>query len=114
VVVNPEIVETDGTWTFDEGCLSVPDLFFPLERPKLVHLKGFDLDGQELDIEGDEVLARLFLHEVDHLDGILVLDRLEPDVRKTALRILRHRAMGLAAPELPPGIKDRKSVGHEL
>ncbi len=114
VIVNPEIVETDGEWTFDEGCLSIPGLFFAMQRPKLVHLRGYDLSGKEIDVEADEILARLFLHEVDHLDGVLVVDRLEPDVRKQALKILRHRAMGLPQPELPSGVKDRKSISNEL
>jgi peptide deformylase len=112
VIINPEIVETDGVWTFDEGCLSVPDLFFTVERPKQVHLKGWDIEGRDVDVEGDELLGRLFLHEVDHLDGVLVLDRLEGDLRKQALKVMRHRAMGLPLPELPPGMKDKS--GREL
>ena len=69
-LVNPEIVDTDGEWAFEEGCLSVPGLSFEIIRPKEVHLVGRDLNGNEVSIEADELLARLFQHELDHLDGI--------------------------------------------
>ncbi len=82
VIINPEIVETSGEWVYDEGCLSVPGMHFEIVRPKVVTMRGIDLDGNEVVIEGDELLARLFQHEIDHLDGVLLLDRLEPDVRK--------------------------------
>jgi peptide deformylase len=55
-----------------------------------VHLTGYDLDGNEISIEADELMARLFQHELDHLDGVLLLERLDPDTRKTALRTLRE------------------------
>jgi len=91
VIVNPEIVESSGEWVYNEGCLSVPGVNFEIVRPKLVTLRGLGLDGNEVDIEADEVLARLFQHEIDHLNGVLLLDRLEPDERKRALRTLRDR-----------------------
>ncbi len=89
-LVNPEIVESDGEWAFEEGCLSVPGLSFEIVRPKLVHLVGRDLDGNEISIEADELLARLFQHELDHLDGVLLLDHLDKKQRKTALREWRE------------------------
>ena len=89
-LVNPEIVDSDGEWTFEEGCLSVPGLSFEIIRPKEVHLVGRDLEGNEISIEADELLARLFQHELDHLDGVLLLDHLERDERKTALRRWRE------------------------
>ncbi len=92
-VVNPEIVDTSGRWTFEEGCLSVPGLYFELERPKVVTLRGLDLDGDEIVLEGDELLGRVFLHEIDHLDGVLILDRLDRDRRKEALRALREQTI---------------------
>ena|ERR1700694_1682101 len=98
VVINPQIVEMRGEWTYQEGCLSVPGLSWPIVRPKEVHLTGRDLDGNEISIEGDEMVGRLFQHELDHLDGILLLERLEPDQRKEAMKILRARAMGLPDP----------------
>ena len=88
-IVNPEIVEHRGEWVFDEGCLSIPGLAFELVRPKEVHLKGYDLDGNEVSIEADELMARLFQHELDHLDGVLLLDRLDKPTRKEAMRTLR-------------------------
>ncbi|HTW97840.1 MAG TPA: peptide deformylase [Acidimicrobiales bacterium] len=94
VVCNPRIVEAEGEWSYKEGCLSVPDLSFDIVRPKQVRLLGVGLDGEEVDIEADELLARCFQHEVDHLDGILLLQRLEPDQRKQAMRVLRQRALG--------------------
>jgi peptide deformylase len=94
-IVNPTISESRGEWTFEEGCLSVPGLYFPIVRPKEVHLSGWDLDGNEVSIDADELTARLFQHEVDHLDGILLLERLDPDQRKQALRALRSRALEL-------------------
>ncbi|PDH68443.1 MAG: peptide deformylase [Acidimicrobiales bacterium MED-G01] len=89
-LVNPEIVDTDGEWAFEEGCLSVPGLSFEIIRPKEVHLVGRDLNGNEVSIEADELLARLFQHELDHLDGVLLLDHLERDQRKAALRRWRE------------------------
>ena len=56
---------------------------------------GFDLDGNEVSIEADEFLGRVFQHEVDHLDGVLMVERLDDDMRKQALRVLRDRALGL-------------------
>ena len=89
-LVLPEIVDSDGEWTFEEGCLSGPGLSFEIIRPKEVHLVGRDLNGNEVSIEADELLARLFQHELDHLDGVLLLDHLERDERKAALRRWRE------------------------
>ena len=94
-VINPTIVETSGEWEYDEGCLSIPGLFFPIVRPKEIHLTGFDLDGQELSIEADELEARALQHEMDHLDGRLLLSVLTKDQRKEAMRELRRRAEAL-------------------
>jgi peptide deformylase len=90
-VINPVLTVPGGEWTYDEGCLSVPGLYWPIERPKTVHLTGLDLDGNELDIEADDLLARMFQHECDHLDGVLLLQRLTKDQRKEAMRELRRR-----------------------
>jgi peptide deformylase len=60
-----------------------------------IHITGFDLDGNELSIEADEFLGRVFQHEVDHLDGVLMVERLDDDLRKQALRVLRDRSLGL-------------------
>jgi peptide deformylase len=92
-IVNPVISEARGEWEYEEGCLSVPGLYFPIVRPKEIHLTGWDLDGQEVSIEADELLARLFQHELDHLDGKLLLEMLDEDVRKQALKELRKRRL---------------------
>jgi peptide deformylase len=94
-VVNPVIVETDGEWHYAEGCLSIPGLRLGIVRPDRVHLRGLDLDGREVDIEADEFLGRVFQHEVDHLDGVLMVERLDDEARKQALRVLRDRSLGL-------------------
>jgi peptide deformylase len=100
-VINPEIVESDGEWEYEEGCLSVPDLHWPIIRSKEVHLVGVDLQGNDISIEADELLARVFQHELDHLNGILLLERLDKDQRKQAMRVLRARALSDTA--LPDG-----------
>ena len=97
VVLNPVLSGHRGEWTYEEGCLSVPGLYWPITRPQGVHLTGIDLDGNELSLEGDELLARVFLHEVDHLDGTLLLERLDAEQKKEALRTLRDRAFHLEA-----------------
>jgi len=94
-IVNPTISESRGEWVYEEGCLSVPGLSFEIVRPDEVHLTGLDLDGNEVSIEASELMGRLFQHELDHLDGVLLLERLEPAQRKEALRALRQRTMGL-------------------
>jgi peptide deformylase len=95
VIINPTIVETGGEWYYGEGCLSIPGLTLGIVRPNQVHLRGYDLDGEEVSFEADEFLGRVFQHEVDHLDGVLMVERLEDDMRKQALRVLRDRALGL-------------------
>ena|SRR5215213_3990833 len=92
-IVNPVISEARGEWEYDEGCLSVPGLYFPIVRPKEIHLTGWDLDGKEVSIEADELLARLFQHELDHLEGKLLLEMLDEDMRKQALKELRKRRL---------------------
>jgi peptide deformylase len=100
-VINPEIVESSGEWEYEEGCLSVPDLHWPIVRPKEVHLVGLDLDGNEISVEADELLARVLQHELDHLNGILLLERLDKDQRKQAMRVLRARALPDTADSVP-------------
>jgi peptide deformylase len=94
VAINPEIVETHGQTSFAEGCLSIPGLTFELVRPERVTLRALDLDGREVVIEADDYLGRMFQHEIDHLDGILAIDRLEPEERRRALRRLAEADLG--------------------
>jgi peptide deformylase len=102
-VINPRIIESDGEWVYDEGCLSIPGLSWDIVRPNAVHLVGLDLDGNELSIEATELEGRVFQHELDHLDGILLVERLDADQRKEALKILRSRTLHLPAGD-PDGL----------
>jgi peptide deformylase len=90
VVVNPEVVEKKGgTWLFEEGCLSLPGIRGKVEREKVIVIEGQDLDGQEVSIEADGLVARCLLHEYDHLDGVLFIDRLSPAKKQSIKRKLR-------------------------
>jgi peptide deformylase len=89
-IINPEIVESDGEWVFDEGCLSIPGLYVEMLRPKQVLVRGVSLDGEVIEIEADELEARMFQHEIDHLNGVLMFDRLDGDQRKGALAEYRR------------------------
>jgi peptide deformylase len=114
-LVNPTIVESDGEWAYEEGCLSVPGLSWEIIRPKLVHLTGLDLDGNEVSIEADEILARCFQHEMDHLDGILLLERLDADTRKQALQTIRELGIGPSFdPEVAPARRGSGGGGFSL
>ena len=86
VILNPKIVESDGEWVYSEGCLSIPGLYVELTRPKKVLMKGLDLNGNEIAFEADELEARLFQHELDHLNGVLMFDRMKPEQREQALK----------------------------
>lgn len=95
VAVNPVLSGHAAEWTYDEGCLSVPGLYWPITRPGTVHLRAQDLTGEAYELNGDEILARVFLHEVDHLQGNLLIDRLDAATRKEALAELRNRDLEL-------------------
>ncbi|PRX49555.1 peptide deformylase [Prauserella shujinwangii] len=91
-VVNPEIVElSEETHEIDEGCLSVPELWFPTRRAKHTVVRGVDVRNEPVTVAGDDVLAQCLQHETDHLDGVLYLDRLTADRKRTALREARQR-----------------------
>ncbi|MGH9099082.1 MAG: peptide deformylase [Acidimicrobiales bacterium] len=92
-VINPRIVESSGEWAYEEGCLSVPELSWTIVRPNEVHLVGLDLDGNEISIEAREIEGRVLQHEVDHLDGTLLIERLDADQRREAMKVLRARVL---------------------
>jgi len=75
-ILNPEIVATDGEQYEEEGCLSIPGFSATVVRPKKVVLRGIDLDGKEIVLEGSDLVARAFCHELDHLNGTFFLDHL--------------------------------------
>lgn len=93
VMINPRLIETSGTWSYEEGCLSVPGMFFTIERPEHVVMEGLDLDGNGVRIEAGELRARILQHEFDHLQGNLLLTRLDDSTRKKAMRDLRNKQL---------------------
>ena len=94
VVVNPELVETSGEWEYDEGCLSVPEHYWSIRRPAWAVVRGVDINGDPVEYGGDELLGRVLQHELDHLNGVLLLERLDRRVRRQALRTIREDALG--------------------
>jgi peptide deformylase len=91
VLVNPEIEwRSDDAAAAEEGCLSLPGVVVDVERPLFVRARGVDAHGRPLTLEASGLEARVIQHEVDHLDGVLMLDRTEKDQRKGALRALRE------------------------
>lgn len=97
-LINPVLVETSGSWEFDEGCLSVPGHYWEITRPGFARARGLDGAGNEVEYAGDELLGRVLQHELDHVEGHLLIDRLGRRVRKQALRALREEALGLREP----------------
>jgi peptide deformylase len=90
VVVNPRLVETSGEQDGDEGCLSLPGLWYPVTRAATATVEGVDASGAPIRVSGSGLLARCLQHECDHLDGRLYIDRLEGEVRRDALRAARR------------------------
>jgi peptide deformylase len=90
VLVNPAIVErSQGTMTEEEGCLSLRDVNVPVERSATVTIEGFDATGEPVRLELEEPTARVVQHELDHLDGVLIIDRTDDESRRAALATLR-------------------------
>ncbi|MCL1801359.1 MAG: peptide deformylase [Promicromonosporaceae bacterium] len=91
-VINPKLVElSEETEEQEEGCLSVPGLWYPTVRSRYARVEGTDLEGNPVTVEGTGIMARCLQHEMDHLAGKLFLDRLERGVRARAMRELRER-----------------------
>jgi peptide deformylase len=89
-IFNPEIADSDGEWVYEEGCLSIPGLYVEIVRPKTVLVKGVDIDGNQIEREADELESRMFQHELDHLHGVLMFDRMTDDQRREALAEYRR------------------------
>jgi peptide deformylase len=89
-VVNPTLDLSEEQETDDEGCLSLPGLAFPTPRALRAVAKGFNMHGEPITLEGTDLLARCVQHETDHLDGILFLDRMDPEQRKLAMKAVRE------------------------
>jgi peptide deformylase len=90
-ILDPEIVELSGEpELIDEGCLSVPGLWFPTMRYPFARVSGIDLDGKPIELSGTGVMAQAIQHEVDHLNGLLYLDRLDKENRRQAMKQVRE------------------------
>ena len=89
-VLNPVLEETSGEQYGDEGCLSVPGLWYKTRRADYARVRGIDLDGNPVVLEGHDIMGRMLQHETDHLDGHVYLDRLEKEERREAMRYMRN------------------------
>ncbi|HLZ37474.1 MAG TPA: peptide deformylase [Mycobacteriales bacterium] len=89
-LVNPSLDLSDEEQEGDEGCLSLPGLYFPCRRARRVVAKGFNVYGDPVVLEGSDMLARCVQHETDHLDGVLFIDRLDPEQRRAAMKAIRE------------------------
>ncbi|HSJ71000.1 MAG TPA: peptide deformylase [Acidimicrobiia bacterium] len=92
-MVNPEIVETSGRWKYEEGCLSVPGRYWTIKRAEYVRAAGVDPTGTPVEHEGDELIGRVLQHEIDHLNGTLLLSHLGSRTRRAALADLREESL---------------------
>lgn len=102
-LVNPDLTLTTEQQDGPEGCLSLPGLRFDCRRAHGVVARGFDMYGEPVTVEGTELLARCIQHETDHLDGIIFVDRLDPETRRAAMRAIREAEWaGEAAPPVRP------------
>ncbi len=98
VLVNPEILESDGREVDFEGCLSIPGISEKVERPARIRVRAVDLDGKPFEVEAEALVARAICHEIDHLDGVLFVDRLRGLKKEKARRALRRLAREMEAP----------------
>ena len=85
-LINPVVVESEGTETMEEGCLSIPNVYIKIKRAKRIKVKSFDENGREFNLEAADLLARAILHEIDHLKGRLIIDYINPIKRFLILR----------------------------
>ncbi len=91
-ICNPEIVTSEGEQKSEEGCLSIPEFTDTVTRPRKLIVRGLDIHGNEIRLEGEGLLARCFSHEIDHLNGILFIDHLSPLKRN----LIRNKIKKLA------------------
>jgi peptide deformylase len=95
VMANPTVVETSGKLKFEEGCLSVPGRYWMIKRPDYALAEGLDIDGNRVTYEGDDLMGRVLQHEIDHLNGLLLLSHLSNRTRNQALTELREDPLGM-------------------
>ena len=94
VMINPELVASDGEIAAEEGCLSIPEFREEVPRARRVLVRGLDRSGRPIEVEGEDLLARILQHELDHLNGVLFVDRLSPARRDILLRKLKKAFPG--------------------
>jgi peptide deformylase len=104
VLVNPEITRREGEQTGPEGCLSFPGLYYDCTRSLEVTVDAQDVTGKRLRVDGEGMLARVFQHEIDHLDGVLFIDHLSRADRKRAMREWREGDLTLESPGAAPHV----------
>ena len=92
-ILNPEITERGGEVTAEEGCLSIPGIFAPVTRSEWVKMQATDLDGQPVSLSARGLFARVLQHEMDHLDGVLFIDRLDPMTRDRIKRRIKKEGL---------------------
>ena len=92
-VINPVIEDLRGEQYGEEGCLSLPGLWYRTRRADYARCRGIDLDGHAVVLEGHGVMGRMIQHECDHLDGHVFIDRLEKDERRAAMRLMRSASL---------------------
>ncbi len=92
VFIDPEILGSEGDQDGDEGCLSFPGIFVPVKRPGKVTIRATNLAGERFEMTGEEILARAFLHETEHMDGVLLIDKVGRIKRQFINRKLKRRA----------------------
>jgi peptide deformylase len=97
-LINPVIIDRGGEVTAEEGCLSIPGIFAPVTRSEWVDLEAKDVEGRPVTIHGRGLLARVLQHEMDHLDGVLFIDRLDPVTRDRIKRRIRKEGLPDDAP----------------
>jgi peptide deformylase len=93
-LINPEVTEKQNSCKMEEGCLSIPEVRDEIERAQMIRVRYKDTNFQDQEIEANDLLARVILHEIDHLDGILFIDYLSPEKRKIHAEILRKIHLG--------------------
>ncbi|MCX5887509.1 MAG: peptide deformylase [Proteobacteria bacterium] len=91
-LINPTLVSKEGEMQIEEGCLSCPEVSLSVTRCRKVVVKGLDPEGKEVMIEAEELLARIFQHEIDHLEGVLIIDRVSPLKRELIKKKLKKKS----------------------
>jgi peptide deformylase len=109
-LINPELDLSEEIQEGEEGCLSLPGLAFDTKRALSVVARGMNMYGEPVELVGSDLLARCVQHETDHLDGIVFIDRLDPQARKEAMRIIRESDWFGAAPTVKVSPHDRSAL----